>query len=208
MRVETIPVGPLQVNCYLITDPDSGKTLVVDPGEDARRVAREIREARLEVCGLLATHGHFDHVGGVARLKALLDDVPFFAHREDLFLIDSCRQAAARWNLEVDDCPAPDHFLEDGEILEVGALRLEVRHTPGHSPGGVTLVGDGRIFPGDTLFRRSVGRTDFRGGDAEKLATSIRERLYTLADETRVHPGHGPVTTIGEEKRENPFVRG
>ncbi|HHN74759.1 MAG TPA: MBL fold metallo-hydrolase [Acidobacteria bacterium] len=208
MRIETIPVGPLQVNCYLIADADSGRTLVVDPGEDAGRIAAEIRRAGLEPCALLATHGHFDHVGAVAPLRRLLGEIPFLAHRDDLFLIDSCRQAAARWHLEVEDCPAPDSFIEDGQVLEVGSLRIEVRHTPGHSPGGVSLVAPGHLFPGDTLFHRSVGRTDFRGGDPEQLARSIRERLYSLADATVVHPGHGPTTTIGEEKLENPFVRG
>ncbi|UCF69609.1 MAG: MBL fold metallo-hydrolase [Acidobacteriota bacterium] len=208
MIVETLVVGPLQVNCYLIGDEETGRGAIVDPGQDAARIIESVQRSGLSIESIIATHGHFDHIGAAAPVKHAFPDAPFIIHEEDLYLVRDSQASAARWGLSIDQAPEPDRFLADGETLKVGPLALEVRHTPGHSPGGVSLVCDDRVFVGDALFQGSVGRTDFPRGSMEQLAHAIRTRLYTLPDETLVLPGHGPPTTIGEEKRSNFFVRG
>ncbi len=207
MILKTLPVGPLEVNCYLLGDEISEKAIVIDPGEDAQQIAQLIENEGLQLEFIVLTHGHFDHVSGVAGLKTIYPQAQLLAHEEDLFLIKDARASAARWGIDAVQCPKPDRLITDGDVLKAGSLRLEVRHTPGHSPGGICLLWGHRVFVGDTLFQGSVGRTDFRGGSFETLAASIRAQLYTLPAETVVHPGHGPATTIGAEMKGNQFVR-
>jgi len=154
----------------------------------------------------LATHGHFDHVGAVAQTKRELK-VEFLAHKDDLFFIEDGKGAAARWGVEIEQPPNPDRFIDDGDEIKFGDFSLEVLHTPGHSPGGISFLYNRMVFCGDTLFQGSIGRTDFRKGSFEILAKSIKTRLYTLSDDTTVFTGHGPITTIGDEKKFNAFVR-
>lgn len=154
----------------------------------------------------MITHGHFDHVGAIAALKKELN-VDFLAHKEDLSFIEKGKDAAKRWGIYIDQPPKPDLFIKDGEIISVGRFNLKVIHTPGHSPGGVCYLYDKVLFSGDTLFQGSIGRTDFRNGSLSELIKSIKEHLYLLPDDTVVYPGHGPLTTIGDEKKYNAFVR-
>jgi len=206
LQVEPLIVGPLFSNCYIVWDNGVKQGVIIDPGDDADAILKKVKELGIKVNYILATHGHFDHVGAVAPLRKELN-VEFLAHEYDFFFIEDGENAARRWGIGIEQPPKPDRFIEDGEKIKVGEFELEVLHTPGHSPGGVSFHHDRMVFGGDTLFQGSIGRTDFRKGSFEDLANSIKSRLYTLPDDTIVYTGHGPVTTIGDEKRYNAFVR-
>lgn len=206
LQVEPLVVGPLLSNCYIVWDEGKKEGVVIDPGDDDENILKVINDLGVKIKYILATHGHFDHVGGVAPLKKKLC-VEFLAHKDDFFFIEDGKNAAGRWGFDIEQPPKPDRFIEDGDIIDVGNFKLEVLHTPGHSPGGVSFLYDGMVFGGDTLFQRSIGRTDFRMGSFDDLANSIKTRLYTLPNDTIVYTGHGPITTIGDEKKYNAFVR-
>ena len=206
LQVEMLIVGPLASNCYIIWDDKNRTAAIIDPGEDAKDIIKKVDELDIEINYILATHGHFDHVGAVAQLKREID-VEFLAHKGDFFFIVDGENAARRWGFIIDQPPKPDRFIEDGDIIKIGEHELKVLHTPGHSPGGVSFLHNKMVFCGDTLFQGSIGRTDFRMGSFEELKQSIKSRLYTLPDSTIVYTGHGPSTTIGTEKMFNPFVR-
>ena len=206
LQVEPLVVGPLFSNCYIVWDKSVKQGAIIDPGDDADNILKVVKELGIKIKYILATHGHFDHVGAVAPLRRELK-AEFLAHKDDFFFIEDGENAARRWNIEIEQPPKPDRFIEDGEKIKVGNFELEVLHTPGHSPGGISFLYDRMLFAGDTLFQGSIGRTDFRNGSLEDLAKSIKTRLYTLPDDTIVYTGHGPVTTIGDEKRYNAFVR-
>jgi glyoxylase-like metal-dependent hydrolase (beta-lactamase superfamily II) len=206
LQVEPLIVGPLFSNCYIVWDEENKEGVVIDPGDDADKIMEAIKALGVKIKYILATHGHFDHVGGVAPLRRDLK-AEFLAHKEDFFFIEDGKNAADRWNIDIEQPPRPDRFIEDGEKIKVGNFELEVLHTPGHSPGGISFLNDKMVFAGDTLFQGSIGRTDFRKGSFEELEKSIKTRLYTLPDDTLVYTGHGPVTTIGDEKKYNAFVR-
>ena len=213
MFLEVFPIGPIQANCVLLGDPVAGVVAVIDPGEEAPRILERIERSGLEPVLILHTHGHLDHAGGTAELAKLLGPgVPVGLHRDELDLYRNLAMQGRMFGLEAATPPMPTLWLEHGDRLELGNLALEVRHTPGHSPGGVCFVVHGAPEPtvivGDVLFAGSIGRTDLFGGSFEVLERSIREQLFTLPDATRVVCGHGPDTTIGREKRSNPFVRG
>ena len=148
----------------------------------------------------------YNHVAAVASLKRNLN-AEFLAHKEDFFFIEDGENSARRWGFNIEQPPNPDRFIEDGDIIEFGDFKLEVMHTPGHSPGGVSFLYNRMVFGGDTLFKGSIGRTDFRKGSFEELTKSIKTRFYSLPDDTIVYTGHGPFTTISDEKKYNPFVR-
>ena len=205
-QVEPLIVGPLMSNCYIVWDEKKKQGVIIDPGDDADIILKSVKKLDIKIKYILATHGHFDHVGGVALLRKNLD-AEFLAHEKDFFFIEDGKNAANRWNVDIDQPPKPDRFIKDGDKIKFGDFELKVLHTPGHSPGGVSFLCDCMVFAGDTLFQGSIGRTDFRKGSFENLANSIRTRLYTLPDDTVVYTGHGPVTTIGDEKRYNVFVR-
>jgi glyoxylase-like metal-dependent hydrolase (beta-lactamase superfamily II) len=206
IQVEPLIVGPLLANCYIVWDESVKQGVIIDPGDDADIILKTLKKLSVEITSILATHGHFDHVGAVAPLKRELK-VEFLAHKDDLFFIEDGENAARRWGVTIEQPPKPDRFITDGEKIKVGNFELEILHTPGHSPGGVSFLHNHMVFGGDTLFKGSIGRTDFRKGSYEDLAKSIKTRLYTLPDDTIVYTGHGPITTIGDEKRYNPFVR-
>lgn len=206
LQVEQIPVGPLMTNCYIVWDEESGKGAIIDPGEDAEKILMRVRNHEIEVDKILATHCHFDHIGAVAPLKREID-AEFITHRDDLFFVEDCSNAARKWGFRIEQPPNPDRFFDEGDEIMIGSLKLEVLHTPGHSPGGVSFLHDSIVIVGDCLFQGSIGRTDFRMGSFEILERTIKEKLYTLPDDTKVYTGHGPSTTIGEEKRYNPFVK-
>lgn len=206
MIVEVFPMGAFQVNSYLLRCEATGKCVVVDPGDEPEQL-----EARLDAWGvvpelLLNTHGHLDHVAGNTHFKRRYG-MPILMHEADGFLLDAFERQAAAFGLRLTPPPPADGPLRDGDRIGFGECTLRVRHAPGHSPGHVVLVGDGDCVSGDVLFAGSIGRTDLPGGDLGTLLRSIDEVLVPLGDAMRIHPGHGPSTTIGEERRTNPFLR-
>ena len=208
MRVVPIPNGVFAENCYLIVDEQAKQCAVVDPGEDAGLILHKIRESGATLVGVWLTHAHLDHVAGVARMTEETA-VPVWLHPGDRPLYDAVPQQAGAFGLAPPpDLPPPNRDMVPGEQLAVGQLRFEIRHAPGHSPGSVCLIGHGVAFSGDVLFAGSIGRTDLPGGDFETLIASIERELLSLPDETIVYSGHGPETTIGRERRTNPFLTG
>jgi len=205
MQIETLVVGPLQVNCFVIACDKTAEALVVDPGDEAGRILEYLQAKGLKLKLVINTHGHFDHIGG-NRLLVERTGAELLLHQADLPVLLRAREHAALYGMSVDGSPEPSRLLGGGEILEVGEVRFQVLHTPGHSPGGICLLGDGHLFSGDTLFAASVGRTDLPGGDHDTLIDGIRRQLLVLPEATVVHPGHGPDTTIGREKRVNPYL--
>ena len=204
--IRRVLTGPLDVNCYIVGCPITSKAIVIDPGGHPERILEALKEMSLTAELVVDSHGHFDHIGGNAGLVERTG-TELLIHGEDLPFLREAGVHADFWGMEFTESPEPDRLLKGGEKLGVGELVLEVIHTPGHSPGGISLFIPGHVFTGDALFEGSIGRTDLPGGDYGTLLNSIRERLLTLPDDTVVHPGHGPESTIGREKRENPFLR-
>jgi len=203
-KIHTLVVGQLQTNCYVIES--QGQALVVDPGDEPERILRFIIDLNATTTRIIATHTHFDHVLGVDGVRKATK-TPFMIHRDDLPMLESMQSRVRQFmGFEVPPPPKVDGYLKDGDFLELGDETIRILHTPGHSPGSISLSGDGYVLTGDALFNQSIGRTDLPGGDLETLVRSIRERLFRLDDETIVYPGHGPETTIGDEKLANPFV--
>ena len=209
MILEALTVGPFQENCYIVGDEGMGAGALVDPGDEATRIALAVEQTGLEIDSILITHAHIDHVGAVA---ALVDEYvcPVLMHAEAEPMLQQLPTQAMMMGLRFGKVPAVDRHIEDEEVLEVGALRLKALYTPGHAPGHLAFYveGEGLVLSGDALFAGSVGRTDLSGGDMDLLMQSINERLMTLPDETRVYSGHGPQTTIGDERAHNPFLGG
>jgi glyoxylase-like metal-dependent hydrolase (beta-lactamase superfamily II) len=198
-------VGPFAENAYLLACARTREAVLIDPGDEPERIQEMIRAHDVHVLAILATHGHLDHVGAAAPLCAALG-VPFRMHAADRFLLDALVAQAQAFGLDPPEPPQIDQPLEDGDVIAVGDLSVRVLHTPGHSPGGVSLVAGRVLFPGDALFFGSIGRTDLPGGDHQTLMASIRGRLLSLGDGMRVLPGHGPETTLGFEREHNPFL--
>ena len=198
--------GIYQENCFIIADPESRDAVMVDPGEETELFLSRIQSEALTLRAVWLTHAHIDHIVGVG---AVVEEtgVPIYLHPADRPLYDGIEQQASWLGIGAKAPPPPDFELMHGDTLSVGSCCFEVRHVPGHSPGGVAIVGHGVALCGDALFAGSIGRTDLPGGDMNTLLQSIREQLLTLPDETVVHSGHGPATTIGIEKRSNPFLR-
>jgi len=210
--IETFAVGPIQANCTLLGDSDAGELIVIDPGDEAEGIAERIKRSGLSPTMILHTHGHFDHAGNTRDLSDLLGNtLPIGLHRDELEIYNALPKQGAMFGMGAEVPPEPTVWLEHGQHLKVGQFDMEIRHSPGHSPGSVCLIVSGCdplvAVVGDVLFAGSIGRTDLWGGSFEILEQSIREQLYTLPDDTRVICGHGPDTTIGREKRTNPFVQ-
>ena len=199
-------VGPLGCNCYVVGDPTARRAIVIDPGGDASELLGVLAAQNLEVTAIVATHAHFDHLLAAEELRAATG-APFYLHRSDEALLP-WMQESGRLFLGADLPPPPevDSWTTEGDRLVAGAVELEIIHTPGHSPGSIPLVSEGALFSGDTLFAGSVGRTDLPGGDSAALLRAVRGKLFQLSPETRVYPGHGPATSLEEERRSNPFV--
>ncbi len=206
MKVVQIPNGQFLENCYLVIDDASGACAIIDPGEDAGLIAFKLEAARVTPVGIWLTHAHLDHVLGVPRLRADTG-APVYLHPADRVLYDHVPEQALAFGMRpVARLPEPDKELIHGDVLRVGELEFRVGHAPGHSPGSVVFQGPGAAFAGDVLFQGSIGRTDLPGGDFETLVRSIERELLTLPDTTIVYSGHGPETTIGRERRTNPFL--
>lgn len=204
MNVRTFAVGDFGTNLYLVSG-GSGKTVVVDPGMGSDRVLKILDEENSDVRMILNTHAHFDHTfcNGIFKEQTGAD---LAIHERDLELLRRQPEQGGMYGIQVPPSPEPDVLLRDGETVEIEDLPLKVIHCPGHSPGGICLYGGGVLFSGDTLFAGSIGRTDLPGGNTEELLGSIKNRLLGLPDDTKVYPGHGPVTDIKTEKRTNPFL--
>ena len=199
-------VGPLACNCYIVGDPDAREAIVIDPGGDADTIASALAEKELRVTAIVATHAHFDHVIAAQRIRELTG-APFYLHDADKPLLSWYRESGRIFlGVDLPDPPDVDSSPSEGDRVRAGSVELEVVHTPGHSPGSISLVTGDVIFSGDTLFAGSIGRTDLPGGDAQALVSAVRHKLFEWPDQTPVHPGHGPATTVGRERSDNPFV--
>ena len=206
MIVKMLPVGPIQANCYIVGCEETKEAAVIDPGGDADKILMLLAKLGLKVTCIINTHGHFDHVCANKRLKEVTG-ADLLTHTLDAPLLDQVALSGAAFGLKGEDSPPADRLLEDGDIIKIGSIELKVIHTPGHSPGGISLLTDKMVFVGDTLFAGSVGRTDFPGGNFNVLKASIQNKLFPLGDDVKVYPGHMGETTIEMEKRYNPFVR-
>jgi hydroxyacylglutathione hydrolase len=209
MILKMLTVGPFQENCYIIGDEESGDGAIVDPGDEATRIAMAVEETDLEIGSIIVTHAHIDHVGAVV---GLVDEYacPVLMHAEAEPMLRQLPTQAMMMGMRFGKVPSADRHVEDDEILEIGDLSLRSLYTPGHAPGHLAfyIEDEGLVLSGDALFAGSIGRVDLPGGSMEVLMRSIEERLLTLPDETLVYPGHGPRTTIGNERTSNPFLQG
>jgi len=203
--IKTMAVGPIQANCFILGCEETLEAVVIDPGEEADRILKAIAESNLTVKYIINTHGHMDHVSANKKLKDATG-APILIHPLDAPMLAQVASSAAAWGLNAENSPSPDRELEDGDEISFGNITLTAIHTPGHTPGGISLLAKDDVFVGDTLFAGSIGRTDFPGGSFGTIKESIQQKLFKLGDDIRVHAGHGPTTTIGQEKRHNPFV--
>ncbi|MDH5678653.1 MAG: MBL fold metallo-hydrolase [Nitrospinota bacterium] len=205
-QIETICLGPLDVNCYIVGCPEHMSCAVFDPGDSAARILGTIENAKWSVANIINTHGHADHTGANHKL-ASSTQAPLSIHRLDRDLLTNHEMKEMAGYLGLAPSPEPDILLEDGDDVAVcECISFKVIHTPGHSPGGACFHHADFVISGDTIFRMSIGRSDLPGGNHETLIRSIRDKLFSLPDDTRIFPGHGDPTTIGYEKKNNPFV--
>lgn len=206
MIFDVVVVGPLSVNCFILGCEETREGVVVDPGGDVERIIQAVRRHGLTIRYIINTHGHFDHVGGnreaVATFKA-----PLLIHQDDAHLLGLVAEVGRMYGIQGENSPAADGFLTDGMEIEFGTHRMKVLHTPGHTQGGCCLymAEENKIITGDTLFADSIGRSDLPGGSHDQLLASIQAKLFTLPDAVAAYPGHGPETSIGHEKRHNPY---
>ena len=208
MILETFPVGPLACNCTLMGDVEAGDAIVIDPGDEVGRIHRRLTELGFKLKQILVTHAHIDHVGGALKLKKLTG-ASIFLNENDLPLLKMMDSQAAWLGVQAPETASPDESLTDGLAVGLDRYPAKVIHTPGHTQGSICLhfASMKLLAAGDTLFAGSIGRTDLPGGDFDQIIDSLHSRILALPDETRVLPGHGPGTTIGEERRSNPFLQ-
>ena len=213
MIIESFPVGSFQCNCVILGDEASREAVVIDPGDDVERILEILDHYKLDLKKTDHTHGHLDHIGAAGLLRQERG-ARAHIHSGDLPLWRSYTEQAALFGMPGRDLPEPDVLVKEGDVIRSGSISLEVMESPGHTPGSICFRmdppggegGDPVLFSGDTLFWKGIGRTDLWGGDYRTIMRSIRERIFTLPVETVVHPGHGPRTSIGDEKRSNPFL--
>lgn len=206
MILETVSVGPMAANCYILAVKENSSAVIIDPGAQERKIRKALERHKLKPVLVLNTHGHYDHIGADDKF-----DVPVYVHEQDLSLLtDAQLNLSALFALPY-RVESKIKTLRDGQLIKVEGIELKVLHIPGHTPGGIALQllkpETGIVFSGDTLFCQGLGRSDLPGGSSELLIESIKEKLLKLNEETVVYPGHGPITTVGEEKRNNPFLR-
>lgn len=204
MRLQRFTLGELMVNTYLFWEEDTREAIVIDPGRPIDQILSALRENNLKLVAIILTHGHYDHILGVSELK-FKTNAPIYAHSGDAaMLANPMLNLSQHFTEEIS--LKPDRLLAEGDPINAGSYMLTIRHTPGHTPGGICLYGEELLFSGDTLFAGSIGRTDLPGGDQKTLLQSVRS-LLSLSDQTRVFPGHGPETNIGIERAVNPFLQ-
>lgn len=205
MLLDCLTVGWFAANCYIVGCSASKEAAVIDPGDEAQRILLTVKDMGVTVRYVVNTHAHVDHIGANAEIIRATGAL-LCIHRLDADSLADPMRNLSSWGGEPLPALSADRLLEEGDVLEIGEMRFRVLHTPGHTPGGICLEGEGVVFSGDTLFAGSVGRTDFPGGSHVALIDAIRTKLFPLPDDTVIYPGHGPSTTIGEEKRSNPFL--
>lgn len=206
MKYENVIVGPLETNCYLIYCEETLECAVMDPGAEPEKIIRAINELNLKPVILINTHGHVDHVGANKDIKEKYD-IPLLMHSADVPMLKNILQSGLGLLLGAKSSPLPDRLLLEGDEIKIGTSSLQTIYTPGHSPGCLCFLRDDLLFSGDTLFCGGVGRTDLPGGSWEKMMDSIKNKVLILPDKTIVLPGHGPHTTVGQERAMNPFIR-
>ncbi|NJD56771.1 MAG: MBL fold metallo-hydrolase [Nitrospirae bacterium] len=204
MKIETIVVGPLQVNCYIAYDENSLEAIVIDPGDQPDLILKIAKNHDLRITSIVCTHGHFDHTGGIFAIRDRTG-AKVLLHIDDLPIYSRAESQGAIWGFSVVQPPHPDQFVKDGDEISVGSSVLRALHTPGHSPGGICLAAEGLIFTGDTVFAGSIGRTDFPGGSIEALKVSFK-KILSFPPETVLYPGHGNWTTVSDEWKQNFFA--
>jgi hydroxyacylglutathione hydrolase len=208
MIVKELVVGPFASNCFIVGSEPTKEGMIIDPGADAKAILQAVRDRGLTIKLIVATHNHLDHVGGLAQVKEATQ-AKYAVHQLDAeSMVPSVfgRMVGGMMGGSFKASPKPDVMLQEGDVIQVGDLSFDVLHTPGHTPGGISLYGHGVVFSGDTLFNFGIGRTDMAGGDYGQLMDSILTKLLSLPNETKVYPGHGPSTTIGQERKRNPFL--
>src|SRR5512136_2616845 len=188
-------VGPIQANCYVLGCERTKEAAVIDPGGEVDKILMTLAKDKLRCVYIINTHGHFDHTGDNKRLKEVTG-AKLVIHRADAPMILDQGSSGSLWGMEVEDSPPPDLYVEERDVITFGDTSLQVLHTPGHSPGGISLLSDKMVFVGDTLFAGSIGRTDLPGGDYEQLIRNVKEKIFSLGDDVVVYPGHGPKTTV------------
>lgn len=208
MIIETLQLGPIGTNCYIVGDETTRSAAIIDPGDEPRRVLMALEDRRLLADTIIATHAHFDHVGAVRPLVEATRAPFLLFHAEVPVLRVAANRAQTLFGLAIPPPPAPDRLLREGDTVTLGGAPFRVVHTPGHSPGHMCLIGDGVAFVGDVVFQGSIGRTDLPGADHATLLRSIAAHILTLPDTTVLYNGHGPATTVGRERRTNPFLVG
>ncbi len=206
MIIETVPVGTLATNSYIIAGDGETVGAVIDPGDEAVKILAAATAAGLKIGKIILTHGHWDHIGAVAEV-AEATGAEVFVHEGDLAHLSDPNKNLSGLVFERRDCRA-DRTVVDGDTINVGPLELTVIHTPGHTPGGMSLLAQGNLFCGDLVFLGSIGRTDLPGGDDRQMHVSVHSKVMTLPDETNIYPGHGPATTVAREREENPYLVG
>lgn len=205
MILRKLVVGELATNCYIVGSETTREGMVIDPADEASQILKSVKTADLKVKYIVLTHGHPDHFAALAELKKATG-AQVLVHREDAEILEL--PPVVFFGATFPQPPPADRQLEDGETIELGDLKLRVIHTPGHTPGGICLLANNVLFSGDTLFNNGIGRYDLPGGNLEKLMDSLHRKVLTLPEKTVVYPGHGPETTIGDEKRSNPYLEG
>lgn len=210
MKIDRLVLGIYETNCYVLrSDELTEDCLIIDPGMDADELTDFLSEHGLNPLAVILTHGHIDHIAGLAQLRESFQDIKVYIHKLDAQMLSDSRSNLSGISGMAFRTEPADFFLEDNSQFELAAIKLQVLHTPGHTPGGVCLYSadDGLAFVGDTLFAGSVGRTDFPGGSTTQLVEGIKQKLFTLLDRTKIYPGHGPATSIANEKANNPFLQ-
>jgi len=207
MILKKLEVGPFASNCYIVGDETNKEGMIIDPGAEANRILKNVNDLGLEITFIMLTHVHMDHIGALKEVKEATD-AEFAVHADDAESLQMRPSSDMSPFFSPQPPPLPDRLLKGGDSIDIGNLHFIVLHTPGHTPGCICLLGEGVVFSGDTLFNFGIGRTDFPGGSYSQIMNSIHTKLMILPDNTVVCPGHGPDTTIGTERRGNPFLRG